>query len=168
MTSIFANSANLNRGKGNKKTRLGPRGATLKEKEGKQYTPNELATQKLLRILTFYPEFTEDERKNIQEEMRGLEQIRFMNMEVLGATLAYLKSVRGNLTKENFTNELLKPFLRRLTPKPEDIENGKLSGTDLQTIEIKMKASIYRYAIAVITFRERTRQELLDLAVAEV
>jgi len=145
-------------GKGNKKTRLGGKGAatTPTDRRTNEFTPSQLATRKLGRILLHVPYtgFTKGQREDLQSEMEQLEQLRFMNMEVLAAAL-YLLDQRSPLDQASFDDKTVGPCIDRILPTAE--ERAKIPPAELEAIRIKLKAAIYRYSIAVIQLREMKR-----------
>jgi len=124
----------------------------------KQMTPNQLAIYELGKALEAIPNTTPELRRQFQDEMIQMEQIRYMNMPTLAATLMFIHNVHDVITPGNFIDENLQPFIINIQP------DSKLQ--DSQLAYIKTKETILRYIRAVQFFRQQ-QQELLETQIAQ-
>jgi len=125
----------------------------------KQMTPNQLAIFELGKALEAIPNTTPELRRQFQDEMIQMEQIRYMHMPTLAATLMFIHNVHDEITPENFTDENLQPVIINIQPDPK-LQDSRLA-------YIKTKETILRYIRAVQFFRQQ-QQELLETQIAEV
>ena len=174
MTTVFTNVGEFRRGKGNRKTRLGPRitvETTTRRGVGeKQHqTPDDIALKKLLKLLE-KPGLSLKDRYDYIALMRNAEQIRFMNMPVLAEVLLFKHNVGNNVTQENFNYNAIRPYIDRLLPHKEVAEGGirakELSEEDLEIMRLRMAATFLRY-IRYVSFLQERAVEALTLAQAE-
>jgi hypothetical protein len=132
------------------------RGAKSPRRPGarrRQLTPEQLAGIALSRALAEIPGTTEELRRQFQDEMMEMEQIRYMNMRVLAATLMFLHNVGDEVTPENFTDQNLAPVIINVLPASD------LPEMERRLTYIKLKETILRYIRAVQIFRiTRLRQ----------
>lgn len=170
MATLFTNFIQggdlYNRGKGNRKSRLGPRvqiETVAKEIGGKQaMTPDEIALKKLLRLLD-KPGLTKKDRYSYVDLMRQAEQIRFMNMPVLAEVLLFMHNIGNIVTDTNFSYTAILPFVDRLLPKKDTTEGGttkEIPEEDLQIMRLRMAATFLRYIRYVSFLRQQAEQEL--------
>ena len=126
MANVFTNAGEFRRGKGNKKTRLGPR---MREEytghrgEKRVQTPNDIAYHKLLKLLE-KPGLTKADRYDIANSVKNAEQLRFMNMPVLAEALLYMKNVGNVVDLRTMNYAALSPYIERLLPRREAHEAG--------------------------------------------
>lgn len=113
----------------------------------KYRTPNELAAWKLNQALVKYPIFTEEARQNLQNEFVEMPSLRTMNMKVMAATLAYLRSINNKPSEETFKDEIILPHLALLLP------TGDISPDERKRLIIRFKAQILIYIQAIEIFR---------------
>ena len=95
--------------------------------------------------------------------MRGLEQIRFMNMEVLAKVLDYYVKIGSdisNINEDNFNFDVIKPYFEGLltTNKKNKDEIEK----DLEIMEIRMAATFLRYIMYVNQLKEAERMNIIE------
>jgi len=109
-------------------------------------SPQELAGYNLFRTLEKYPEFTKEARSNLQNELQGMPGVETMNSEILGATLAFLRSY-PKPTKENFKDEIISEYFTRLIP------TKKITEEERKRLFIKLKALFLKYIVAIYTYR---------------
>jgi hypothetical protein len=166
MASVFTNVGEFRRGKGNRKTRLGPRtqvDTTTKRGEKQVQTPDDIALKRLLRLLD-KPGLSQRDRYKYLGLMKQAEQIRFMNMAVLAEVLLYMHNVGDVITEENFNYRALSPYIERLLPHKEIGEGGvrgkDIPAEDLQIMRLRMAATFLRYVRYVSLLRETTELEL--------
>lgn len=120
----------------------------------RQLTSEQLAGIELSKALAEIPGTTEELRRQFQDEMVEMEQIRYMNMETLAATLMFLHNIREPVTPSNFTDENLAPVIVNLLPP------ANLPEPERRNMYIKLKETILRYVRAVEFYRETRRQQL--------
>jgi hypothetical protein len=133
------------------------RGAPSPRRPGisrRQLTPEQLAGIELSKALAEIPGTTEDLRRQFQDEMVEMEQIRYMNMETLASTLMFLHNVGESVTRDTFTDANLAPVISNIMPSTTSSE------TERRNTYIKLKATILRYIRAVEFYRENRRQQL--------
>lgn len=170
MANIFTNVGEFRRGKGNRKTRLGPRigydAATRYGEENQIQSPNEIALKKLFKLLD-KPGLTVRDRYGYIGLMRQGDQIRFMNMPVLAEVLLYMHNVGNQVNENNFSYTIIKPYLDRLLPQKEILEGGliqkELSEDELQIMRLRMGATFLRYIRYVSLLQEQATQALGDV-----
>lgn len=146
MDGPFTNVGDF-RGKGSKKSRLGPRmrmdvGARRGNRQ--LQTPDAIALGKLMKALQAR-QISHQDRLIYRNIMASAEQLRFMNMAVLAEVLVYLNSVKMQPTTVNFTYNILKPYIDRLLPHKDTTEYANLSPNDLDIMSLRFAATFYRY-----------------------
>lgn len=167
MATVFTNVGEFRRGKGNRKTRLGPRiqvdvtGRRGGEKQAQ--TPDDIAIKKLTKLLD-KPGLTQRDRFSMADVMKRAEQIRFMNMPVLAQVLLYMHSVGNAVTEANFNYNVVRPYIDKLLPRKEVTETG-VKGKDIpeeemEIMRLRMAATFLRYIRYVSLLREQATQEL--------
>lgn len=169
MAQVFTNTDEFRRGKGNRKTRLGPRIRTdINARRGGEkstQTPDDIAVKKLEKLLD-KPGLTQRDRYAYGGLMRRAEQIRFMNMAVLAEVLLYMHNIGNEVTVNNFNNDIIKPYIDRLLPRRETIEGGiktkEITEDELNIMRLRMAATFLRYIRYVIQIREQADQDLED------
>jgi hypothetical protein len=118
MAQVFTNAGEFRRGKGNRKTRLGPRiRADVDARRGGEkqaQTPDDIAIKKLAKLLD-KPGLTQRDRFAYTGLMIRAEQIRFMNMPVLAEVLLYMHNVGNEVTDTNFSYNAIRPLYRPST-----------------------------------------------------
>lgn len=167
MATVFTNVGEFRRGKGNRKTRLGPRtnvDITARRGGEKQaQTPDDIAIKKLTKLLD-KPGLTQKDRYNYAGLMRQAEQIRFMNMPVLAEVLLYMHNVGNVVTEANFNYNAIRPYIDRLLPRREITEGGlkgkEISEEELEIMRLRMAATFLRYIRYVSLLREQAAEEL--------
>lgn len=170
MATVFTNIGEFRRGKGNRKTRLGPRinvevitrrGAGERQVQ----TPDDIAIKKLIKLLD-KPGLTQRDRYSYAELMRRAEQIRFMNMAVLAEVLLYMHNTGAEITGDNFNYNAIRPYIDRLLPRREVMEGGvrakEIPEEELEIMRLRMAATFLRYIRYVTTLREQAAQELAE------
>lgn len=161
MSAIFTNVGEFRRGKGNKKTRLGPRSsiASLGQPGGKQIqTPDDIAIKALGKKLD-KPGLTVKDRKDYQDLVRRAEQLRFMNMSVLAEVLYFLHNNGGQVTEKNLNYNTISSYIDRLLPTRGALEKGT-ADEDLQIMRLRMVATFFRYIRYVELLREEANAEI--------
>lgn len=167
MAQVFTNVGEFRRGKGNRKTRLGPRIRTEVETrrgtEKQTQTPDDIAINKLAKLLD-KPGLTQRDRFAYTGLMIRAEQIRFMNMPVLAEVLLFMHNVGNEVTAANFSYNTIKPYIDRLLPHREVLEGGirtkEIPEDELEIMSLRMAATFLRYIRYVSLLRERAAQEL--------
>mgnify|MGYP002402673264 CR=1 FL=1 len=161
------------RGKGNKMIRKGrrvthiPVSTMLRKQKGKE-SPNTMAMRNLNKEFeNLFPGFEKSKRKNLVDEISGMNQLRFMNMKVLAVTLVFIRDNSGKnvnfvLTPEILEDKNIKSYLNILLPPKELFTKGKdIEKNRYREMEIQYKAELIRYIIAVIDYRAETNPEEL-------
>lgn len=167
MTTTFTNVGEFRRGKGNMKTRLGPRInveiLTRRGGEKRTQTPNDIAIKKLIKLLD-KPGLSTRDRYDYADLMRRAEQIRFMNMSVLAEVILYMHNVGNDVNEDNFNYHAIMPYIDRLLPRREVMEGGlrtkEITGDELEIMRLRMAATFLRYIRYVSLLREQATQEL--------
>lgn len=154
------------RGKGNRKTRLGPRVRIDDGRRGlrRAQTPDGIALKKLTKYLDNKPGFTSNDKYSYVSYMANAEQLRVMNMQVLAEVLTYMKNVNHDVTPANFSYNTILPYINRLLPKQEVIEGGvktkEVSRDELEIMRLRMAATFLRYILLVSRLRVSREEEL--------
>lgn len=167
MAHVFTNVGELRRGKGNRKTRLGPRtrGEPETRPGGERQTPDDIAIKKLAKLLD-KPGLTQRDRYAYTGLMIRAEQIRFMNMPVLAEVLLYMHHVGNVVNENNFSYDAILPYIERLLPRREVTETGvkhkEISPEDLQVMRLRMAATFLRYIHYVDLLRRQSATELAE------
>lgn len=167
MAHVFTNVGEFRRGKGNRKTRLGPRIRTdvdVRRVGGKQtQTPDDIAIKKLAKLLD-KPGLTQRDRFSYTSLMIRAEQIRFMNMPVLAEVLLYMNNVGNDVTTTNFNYNAIRDNITRLLPRREVMEGGmktkEIPEEELEIMRLRMAATFLRYIRYVTQLREQAAQDL--------
>lgn len=167
MADVFTNVGEFRRGKGNRKTRLGPRinvnNMAKRGGEKQAQTPDDIAIKKLTKLLD-KPGLTQRDRFNYAGLMRQAEQIRFMNMPVLAEDLLYMHNVGNTVTEANFNYAAIRPYIDRLLPRREIMEGGirtkDIPEDELEIMRLRMAATFLRYIRYVLLLREQAAQDL--------
>lgn len=179
---MFTNLGEFQKGKGNKKTRLGPKmTSNLPGQRDRRQTPNEIAINKFGKVL----ERHSVDRQTV-ESYKALisegEHIRFMNMQVLGEVAVFLMvllsgesilEIPRHVIVDNFTPDKLSPFVDPLIPTHEgsDIGGTKREYTEeeMETMKLRMSATFVRYAkyVAILVEERRDSLQVMEEAYAE-
>lgn len=167
MAHVFTNVGEFRRGKGNRKTRLGPRIRTDVEArrggEKQTQTPDDIAIKKLAKLLD-KPGLTPKDRFAYTGLMIRAEQIRFMNMAVLAEVLLYMHNVGNAVNAQNFSYNAVRPYIDRLLPRREVIEGGiktkEIPEDELEIMRLRMAVTFLRYIRYVSLLQEQAAQEL--------
>jgi hypothetical protein len=167
MADVFTNVGEFRRGKGNRKTRLGPRTnvdiMARRGGENTEKTPNNIAAKKLAALLD-KPGLTQRDRFNYVGLMRQAEQIRFMNMPVLAEVLLYMHNVGNAVNETNFNYAAIRPYIDRLLPRQEIMEGGirtkDIPEEELEIMRLRMAATFLRYIRYVMLLREQAARDL--------
>lgn len=167
MSSTFTNVGEFRRGKGNRKTRLGPRiaiGATSNiSGEKRTQSAEDIAIKKLFRELD-KPGLTSSDKYNYSDFMRRAEQIRFMNMSVLAEVLLFMHDNLNEINSNNFSYAAIRNYVDRLLPRREMQEGGvrtkEISEDELEIMRLRMAATFLRYIRYVTALREQAVAEL--------
>lgn len=167
MATVFTNVGDFRRGKGNRKTRLGPRiNVDITGKRGGEkavQTPDDIASKKLIKLLD-KPGLTQRDRYNYAALMKQAEQIRFMNMPVLAEVLLFMHNVGNIVTEANFSYNAIRPYIDRLLPRREMKEGGvrpkEIPEDELEIMRLRLAATFLRYIRYVSLLREQAAQEL--------
>jgi len=160
MATTFTNVREYRRGKGNRQTRLGPRGNmdTLTRRGGDKnaQTPDDIAIKRLAKLLD-KPGLSPKERWAYAGLMKQAEQIRFMNMSVLAEVLFYLHNAGNKIAIENFNYAAIIPYINRLLPHREVIEGGiktkEITEDEMNIMRLRMAATFLRYIHYVLSLR---------------
>jgi len=169
MAQVFTNVGEFRRGKGNRKTRLGPRIRNdIDARRGGEkttQTPDDIAIKKLEKLLD-KPGLSQRDRYAYAGLMRNAEQIRFMNMPVLAEVLLYMHNVGNDVTEKNFNNDAIKNYVDRLLPHRETIEGGiktkEISEDELDIMRLRLAATFLRYIRYILQLRQQAAQDLED------
>ncbi|CAH6418992.1 Hypothetical protein HVR_LOCUS178 [uncultured virus] len=174
MALVFTNVGEFRRGKGNRKTRLGPRirtdvnAKTTGEKQNQ--TPDDIAIKKLGKLLD-KPGLTQKDRFDYTALMIRAEQIRFMNMPVLAQVLLYMHNVGNEVTAENFSYGAIRPYIDSLLPRREVIEGGiktkEIPEEELEIMRLRMAATFLRYIHYVDLLRDQAATELEEARIQQ-
>jgi len=152
MSQVFTNVGEFRRGKGNRKTRLGPRanmiGGIFSDK--KFNTPDEIALKKLKSILNNKGRLNKKDKYEYGNLMIHADQLRFMNMNVLAEVMIYMNSIGDNFNQNTFNYEQIKPYIANLLPSSSTIS---LSDTDKEIIRLRMAATFMRYIKYIMDLR---------------
>jgi len=167
MANIFTNVGEFRRGKGNRKTRLGPRitieATTRRGGEKIAQTPDDIAIKKLTKLFD-KTVLSQRDRYNYAELMKQAEQIRFMNMPVLAEVISFMHNVGNKVTQENFNYNAILPYIERLLPRKETTEGGtktkEIPEDELNIMRLRMAATFLRYIRYVTLLREQATVEL--------
>jgi hypothetical protein len=167
MANVFTNVGEFRSGKGNRKTRLGPRiiikANTKYGGEKKVQSPDDIAINKLSKIFDDLNVPKKDKRSYIDLMRRG-EQIRFMNMQVLAVVLVYMNDIGGIVNSDNFTYMSISSYIDRLLPHREVVEGGtrtkEIPEDELQINRLRMAATFFRYIKYILLLRDQATQEL--------
>lgn len=167
MANMFTNVGEFRRGKGNRKTRLGPRinVVTITRHGGEKPppTPDEIAIKKLTRLLN-KPGLSQRDRYIYAALMQHAEQIRFMNMAVLAEALLFMHDVGNIVSEANFNYNAVLPYIDRLLPRREVMEGGirtkEIPEEELTIMRLRMAATFLRYIRYVSLLREQAAVEL--------
>ena len=138
MSVDFTNVGEFHQGKGNKKSRLGPR--TSIRTGGVKQSPNDIAMGKLKSILVKKNLLNEDMYEYLHL-IRNSDQIRFMNMGVLAEVLSYI-TLNPDISQLSYNS--ISENIEALIPKEE-----KLVPEELEIIRLRMAATFLRYLIFV-------------------
>lgn len=133
------------------------RGAPSPRRPGisrRQLTPEQMSGIELNKSLAEIPGTTDELRRQFQDEMVEMDQIRYMNMETLAATLMFLHNVGETVTPDNFTDANLAPVIVNVIPA------ATLPEAERRLAYIKLKETILRYIRAVEFYRQSRRQSL--------
>lgn len=165
MEHTFTNVGEFRRGKGNRKTRLGPRvRVDMGDKRGGRQiqTADEIAIKKLGKILE--NSLTTNDRYAYTNQMARAEQIRFMNMPVLAQVLIYMNSVGNEITDANFNYNTIRGYIEPLLPRREVMEGStkskEIPGEELEIMRLRLAATFLRYIYYVINMRQQAAEEL--------
>lgn len=169
MAQVFTNVGEFRRGKGNKKTRLGPRIrtniGTRHDEEKQTQSPNGIAINKLRNLLKNAGLSTKD-ADGYTGWMNRAEQIRFLNMAVLAKVLLYMHNSGNNITtiSQNFSYASIIPYIDTLLPRQEIGQGGvktkEISETELQTYRLRFAATFLRYIRYVSEVRQMAEEDL--------
>jgi hypothetical protein len=174
MTNVFTNVGEFRRGKGNRKTRLGPRinvgGEARRGGERQTQTPDDIAIKKLIKLLD-KPGLSQRDRYAYADIMRHAEQIRFMNMPVLAEVLLFIHDKGNTITADNFNYNATLPYVNRLLPQREVMEGGirtkEVPEEDLVIMRLRMVATFLRYIRYVSLLREEAAQQLEEARIQQ-
>jgi hypothetical protein len=164
METVFTNVGEFRRGKGNKKTRLGPRTSSniVRSTERQTQTPDDIAINKLIKLLD-KPGLTPKDRYYYAGLMRQAEQIRFMNMPVLAEVLLFIHNT-PEVNHEYFNYDAISPYIDRLLPRRENNDGGlkskEITPEEIEIMKLRMAATFLRYIRYVILLRDQAKEEL--------
>jgi hypothetical protein len=167
MSNVFTDLGEFRRGKGNRKTRLGPRikvGSSNRHSgERKTQTPNDIAIKKLLKLLD-RTNIKKSDRYNYVNLISGAEQIRFMNMPVLAEVFHYMYNVGNDVNEENLNYNAISPYIDKLLPEKEIQENEtklrEIPENELTIIKLRLAATFVRYIRYVMNLRNQSIDEM--------
>ncbi len=164
MTSIFTNVGEFRRGKGNKKTRFGPR---MQMDIGSGYgehkrTPDDIAINKLRKLLD-KPGITRQDRAYYAGILRHGQQLRFMNMTVMAEVIVYLHYVGNrNIDQQLFNYKTITPYIERLIPTLSgDVK--ELTDNGLEIIKLRLAATFFRYTRYILNIKDKFEQHMEEL-----
>ncbi len=176
MSNIFTNVGEFRKGKGNRKTRLGPRlniSSIRTAGENKPIsTPNSIAANKLERLLRD----TEvgKNRYMYKSLVEHAEQIRFMNMPVLAEVFRFMHNYGIDLNPQNLiysqgediTTEILNyanisDYIERLIPVEmrDGSKSRDVTANDLTITRLRLAATFLRYIQYILLLRQRAAIE---------
>lgn len=168
MASVFTNVGEFRRGKGNRKTRLGPKITveTISKPSDRQVqTPDDIAIKKLMKLLE-KPGLTQRDRFSYRDLMSQAEQIRFMNMPVLAEVLLYMHNVGNDVRPDNFNYNAILPYIERLLPQREIGEGGvkgkEIPENEKNIMRLRMAATFLRYIRYVSLLRQEAAEQLQE------
>jgi hypothetical protein len=170
MAHVFTNVGEFRRGKGNRKTRLGPRTrADINARRGgikQTQTPDDIAIKKLGKKLAEMSQrgISASDRYAYIGLMAHAEQIRFMNMSVLAEVFVYMKNAGGEITNANFNYNAIRGYIDNLLPRREILEGGvrtkEIPEEELEIMRLRMAATFLRYIHYITQIREQADEEL--------
>ena len=108
-------------------------------------TSIERAESNLNKSLGNLTNLRDDEVQDALKEFKKMEFLTYLNSDVFAVTIEFLKVNDGKLTKKNFQNGAILPYIRKLVDDPEK---------DPQLVE-KYKANILKYARHILNFRSQ-------------
>jgi hypothetical protein len=146
--NYFTNAGDFHQGKGNKKSRLGPKTIL---RGGKKLTPNEIAINKLTTILQKRNLLSDNIYRYINL-LRNSDQIRFMNMNVLAEVVNYV-STDPDISEISYASIYDRLELLILEEKEE-----KDTEEDLNIVKLRLVATFFRY-LKYILFTESKNTE---------
>jgi hypothetical protein len=148
---VFTNIGEFHRGKGNKKTRFGPKIKIGSINKDRNMAPNALASKKLENFLVKLNVPTTVVGSYL-DTVKDAEQLRFMNMHILAEVIFYLNNeqIQNDIKVgiENSTMENIQNYVERLMNVKElekKDETKKLSDDELEIIRIRLAATFVRY-----------------------
>jgi hypothetical protein len=159
MSQLFTNVGEFRRGKGNKKTRFGPRISELDVQHGKQQrqTPDNIAINKLTKALGSTG-LDEKNRKIYIAMMKHADQLRFMDMTILAQVLLYLHH-HNQIPVPIYQS--ISTYIDRLVPHRGERSNKEaLNEEELAVIKLRMSATFVRYIYYVLSVQAQSRQQL--------
>jgi len=109
-------------------------------------TPAESAAYNLNKSLENFEDFDYEERQKLQNEFVKMDNLKYMNMDALAATLAFLKKY-PKPSPQNFKDKAIVPFIEPV------ISQYKFDKEEKKRIIIRYKAQILRYIRAINSFR---------------
>lgn len=162
MSVAFTNVGEYRRGKGNRKTRLGPRMRPLQSEASEMKrvkTPNKIALAKLAKFLD--KRVPSDRRNALIRPLDGAEQLRFMSMSVLAEVLYYMNTFNMDieLINQNFSYNSIMPYIDVLIHRHITAKKGRAPGSDdINIMKLRLAATFARYIKYVAIMRESATQ----------
>ena len=104
-------------------------------------SPNEKAAFELYKTLENYGEFTQQARRQIQNEFVDFDDLSVLNMETMSAVLSFLH-FNPDLLVEDFKDKNIVNYFQRLLP-------NNISSTEKKRLIIRLKAEFIKYIIAI-------------------
>lgn len=172
--NMFTNAGEFQyrKGKGNRQTRLGPRTATegARRVTGKTQTPNQIALNKLIKLLE-KPGITRNDRYGYINMLSNAEQLRFMNMPVVAQVLLFMRSVGNQVTEQNFSYAAILPYINQLLPRNDITSDGlrkkEIPVDELERMRLRLAATFYRYIWYIITLQQEQEQLLREAQITD-
>lgn len=170
MANVFTNVNEFRRGKGNRKTRLGPRitvkAARRQGVEKQTQSPNEIAVGKLAKVLRESTDLDVKQRNNYIGIVSQAEQLRFMNMTVLAEVFLYMRNNNDpvDINRENFHYSRVAPggiipYIDHILARKEVRAKMKdNSENERNIVSLRLAATFLRYIQYINILRAQNAQ----------
>jgi hypothetical protein len=171
MANVFTNVGEFRRGKGNKKSRLGPRitvkAARRQGAEKQTQSPNEIAVAKLGKSLRETTSLESTQRNSYINIVREAEQLRFMSMTVLTEVFVYMHNNNDpvDINQENFHYSRVPPggvipYIERIIDRKEFRAKMKdNSENERNIVSLRLAATFLRYIQYINILRAQNAEE---------
>lgn len=159
------------------KIRTGPKVQYHGMSDGKSSSPDDIALNKLYRQLSVGEGIDKDTLNGIKNKVKGAEQLRFMNMEVLAQVLIYMDRVGYDITYENFNYNAILPYINKLLQKRKigtsdrdteiatsGFKTKETSPVDLEISRLRMAATFLRYIRFVLIY-QKEKNKMIENAI---